>query len=190
MRSRSANSELKTLFDMDCREHADVPAVDTPEYAALRERDRVRRVRAQEIVSSSRSLTADDLYHAAWLFNHGDEVDEAKLAHALSNRAADLGHLKAHWLSAAAYDRWCMYQGRAQKYGTQIVPDGSRYRVWDTEPGTSDEERKAFGVPALEEQHRRAEELSRRQPQPSLEQAPQWLKLAIVRWQSVPWHDA
>jgi hypothetical protein len=190
MGSQSANFELKTLFDMDSREHESVPSVGTPEYSALRERDRVRGIRAAEIVASSRAMSSDDLYHAAWILNHGDEVSEAKQAHDLSSRAADLGHPKARWLAAASYDRWCMYQGRAQKYGTQIVPDGTRYRVWDTEHGTSDEEREAFGVPVLKEQHRRAEELTRRQPQPQLDQAPQWLKHAIVRWRAASRHDA
>jgi hypothetical protein len=59
-----------------------------------------------------------------------------------------------------------------------------RYRVWDTVAGNSDEERAKFGVPDLSEQRRRAEDLTRDEPQPPMEFAPQWLKDAIRRWQA------
>jgi hypothetical protein len=57
--------------------------------------------------------------------------------------AADRGYAPARWRAAASYDRWCMYEGRRQKYGTQFVPDGVRYQLWDVEPATTDAERAA-----------------------------------------------
>jgi glycine oxidase len=36
-----------------------------------------------------------------------------------------------------------MYQGKPQKYGTQFVPDGKRWRLWDVDPTTTDAERVA-----------------------------------------------
>ena len=92
------------------------------------------------------------------------------------------GHAPACWLYAAAYDRWCMYRGRPQRLGTQIVPDGRRYRVWDTDPSTTDRERATFDVPPLAEQRRRADEQSGACPQPPMDMAPEWLKAARVRW--------
>ena len=44
-----------------------------------------------------------------------------------------------------------MYQGKAQKYGTQFVPDGKRHRLWDVDPTTTDDERAAKHVPSLQE---------------------------------------
>jgi hypothetical protein len=91
----------------------DVPPVSTPEYRALRERDRRRRVRAADLLGSLEAaggFSAADLYHAAWLFNHGDQPAEARRAH----EAAERGHRPARWLAAAAYDRWCMYEGRGR----------------------------------------------------------------------------
>jgi hypothetical protein len=32
-----------------------------------------------------------------------------------------------------------MYSGKPQKYGTNSVPDGKRFRVWDVDPATTDE---------------------------------------------------
>lgn len=162
-----------------------MPPVGSAEYRALRERDRERRRRANTALAelrAERRLSGSDLYHAAWLFNHGESPAEARSAHELALEALKLGREPARWLAAAAYDRWCMYEGRPQKYGTQFVPDGVRYRLWDVEPETSDAERAAWNVPPLDEQLRRAEEMSRTEPQPPMQDAPDWLKRAIRRW--------
>jgi hypothetical protein len=84
------------------------------------------------------------------------------------------------WLAAAALDRWLMYQGRPQKYGTQIVPDGTRWRIWNTDPTTTDADRAAADVPPLKEQLERAEAMT--DPQPPMEEAPTWLKNALESW--------
>jgi hypothetical protein len=183
-----ASARLATLYAEDRREHADVPPVGTPAYRALRQRDRQRREQAEALLGTLRTsgtLSPEDRYHAAWLFNHGAEPDEAQRAHVLAREAAEQGYRPARWLAAAAQDRWSMYQGQPQKYGTQIVPDGERYRLWDVEPATTDAERAAWDVPPLAEQERRAEELTRRAAQPPMAEAPAWLREAIARWRAV-----
>lgn len=176
---------LAALYAEDRREHAAVPPVGTPEYRALRDRDRERRRRADALVAALQACggpSPRDLYHAAWLFHHGDEPSEARRAHELARAAAEAGYQPARWLAAAAYDRCCMFEGRPQRYGTQIVPDGTRHRLWDWEPATTDAERAAWDVPALAEQLRRADELTRTEPQPPLDEAPEWLQQAVARW--------
>jgi TPR repeat protein len=180
------NPDLERLFREDRSEHAAVPPVGTPEYAALRERDRERRRQADELLRSIADSDAFDLYHAAWLLNHGDSPADAQRAFELASRAAELGHYDAIWLSAAAYDRWCMYRGDPQRFGTQIVPDGTGFRVWDTDPATTDAERAKFNVPPLREQELRAARMSDIEAQPDLSLAPQWLLDAIARWRSRP----
>jgi TPR repeat protein len=183
----SCSATFAELYAADRREHADVPPVGTPEYLALRERDRRRRERAADLLDSleaSGDTSAEDLYHAAWLFNHGDQPAEARRAHELARTAAERGHRPARWLAAAAYDRSCMYEGRPQRYGTQFVPDGVRHRLWDVEPATTDDERAAWDVPPLAEQLRRADELTRTEPQPPMDEAPGWLRTATERWGS------
>jgi hypothetical protein len=174
--------ELLALYEADRRDHALLRVVGTPEYGEMRRRDAERRSRALAILRADAPADPVDWYHAAWLFNHGDTPGEAQTAFRLAERAAAGGYAPARWLSAAAYDRWCMYCGRAQKFGTQIVPDGKAYRVWDTDPTTTDEERAAHDVPPLAEQRRRAAEESRTFPQPPMDLAPEWLKTALVRW--------
>lgn len=175
---------LVDLFSADHREHADVPTVGTPEYVALRQRDQARRHQATVLLARLTHPDGDDLYHAAWLFNHGDTPEDVRRAHELASRAAALGNSKALWLSAASYDRWCMYRGLPQRYGTQIVPDGTRFRVWDTDPTVTDEERGLYHVPPLKEQEHRAAQQTQVEPQPPMDNAPPWLQAAIARWKA------
>jgi len=124
------------------------------------------------------------LYHAAWLLNHGDEPEEARLAHDLARGAAECGCAPARWLAAASFDRWCMDEGPPQKYGTQFVPEGVRYRLWKLDAGTTDAERGAWDVPPLAPQLQRAEAMTRIEPQPPLDGAPGWLIDAVARWRA------
>ena len=178
------NEELLALYTADREERIDQPRMGTPEYTAMRERDWQRRLRAAAILSTLEAPEAADLYHAAQLFQHGDERQDAWRAYELAREATERGDERARWLTAAAYDRWLMYQSKPQKYGTQYVYDGVRHRLWDVDPDTTDAERAAWNVPPLAEQIRKAEEATHIDPpQPiTLDDAPWWLKQALLRW--------
>ncbi len=178
------NAELRELYQADRDERIAQPRHGTPAYRAMRLRDAQRRQRARAILDAHGATSADDYYHAALLFQHGDAPDEAWQAHLLAVRAAELGSPSARWLAAAAYDRWLMYQGKPQKYGTQYTSDGVRQRLWDVEASTTDAERAEWDVPPLAEQLRKAEEATRIDPPGpiDLDDAPWWLKEALVRW--------
>ena len=178
------NSELQALSSADEDERTNHPACGTPEYWALRGRDAERRQRLEGIVESGGLKEPEDYYHAAWILNHGESVEEIWQAHILAKKAAELGFRHARWLAAATYDRWLMYQGKPQKYGTQIVPDGKKQRVWDVESATSDAERAEWDVPSLAEMERRAEEVTRNEPMPPMDTAPEWLKGALLKWRA------
>jgi len=75
-------------------------------------------------------------------------------------------------LLTAALDRWLMYQGKPQKYGTQFVSDGNRYRLWDVDPTTTDTERSQWNVPSLQQQQAQAEEFNQTQPIPPITDLP------------------
>jgi hypothetical protein len=185
MSEMTVSARLRALYDADRHEHSAVPPVTTPAYAALRERDAARRAEARKLLQpleSAGDAKPIDSYHAAWLLNHGDTPDDAYEAHELARAAALDGYAPARWLAAAAYDRWCMYRGLPQKYGTQIVPDGERYRLWDLDGETTDAERAQWDVPPLSAQRARAEEMTRSEPQPPMDKAPEWLQMALRRW--------
>jgi hypothetical protein len=52
----------------------------------------------------------------------------------------------ARALAARLYDRLRMLQGRPQKFGTQLGPDGA---LWHIDPGTTDSERAKWDLPGL-----------------------------------------
>lgn len=183
------NNELDALYKADRQERVNQPKAPTPEYREMRARDLKRRERVMELVGVQTLHTAEDHYHAAWIMNHGDTADDAKHAHILALRSTELGHRPARWLAAATYDRWQMYQGKPQKYGTNYIYDGHRERLWDVDPQTTDEERAAWDVPPLAEQLRKAEganthqvPMTERELREYKANAPQWLKAAMKRW--------
>jgi len=185
------NQELRALFVADQAERNDHPAYDTPAYWQLRERDAGRRQRVNELLAEGLLTAPDDYFHAAVIFQHGETLEDIWQAHELARKAAEMGATTAmgnkdsRWLAAAALDRWLMYQGKPQKYGTQFVPDGKRYRLWDVDPTTTDAERAANHVPSLQEQLKQAERYTQEDPQSGIEKdkAPAWMKEALERWE-------
>ncbi len=153
-----ANSELLALFVEDQGDRrGELPA-------DLAERDRRRRRRVQELIATDGLREPEDYFHAAMVFRHGEALDDYWRAHELAKNGAELGHHGARWLAAAAYDRWLMRQGKPQKYGTQYVREGERWRLWDVDPATTDEERGEWNVPPLAEALQGAEEMTRTRP--------------------------
>ena len=184
-------NELASLYKADKQERINQPRADTAEYKAMRTRDLGRCEHVMELVAANKLHTAEDYYHAAHIMNHGDTVDDARNAHLLALRSSGLGYRPARWLAAASYDRWQMYQGKPQKYGTNYVYDGKGDRLWDVDPKTTDEERAEWDVPPLAEQLRKAQEANRyKTPMSDHElkefeaNAPEWLKQALKRWRA------
>jgi hypothetical protein len=184
------NQELRDLFVADQTEPRGDIGYDTPDYWQLRERDAQRRSRVNELLAQGEVSAPDDYFHAALIFQHGETVEEILQACELARTAAEMGATQSMgskdslWLAAAALDRWLMYQGKPQKYGTQFVPDGTRWRLWDVDPGTADAERTANHVPALQEQLKQAERYTQEGGFGiEKDRAPGWLREAPERWE-------
>lgn len=138
------NTELRALYEEDKRD-AQTYRDDEAFIAS-----QARRAYVENLLRAGQVQTAEDYFHAAFIFQHGERLEHWAQAHLLARTAADMGHAKAKYQAAAAYDRWLMRQGLPQKYGTNSVMDGDGWRVWDIDPQTSDEERAAWDVPPLE----------------------------------------
>ena len=177
------NKELQSLYEADVEEHAQGHERGTAAYQAMRERDQQRRQRISALMVDQDLWEAVDYFHTAQIFQHGDTTEDAWNAYQLALQGTALGEPRARWMTAAAYDRWLMYQGKPQKYGTNYVSDGKHQRLWEVDPTTTDADRAAWDVPPLAEQNRKAEEATRLSPPiPVGDDAPQWLKDAIERW--------
>jgi hypothetical protein len=83
------NAELLALYAAGRAARVDQPRIGTPEYTAMRERDTLRRLRAAAIESALEAPEAADLYHAALLFQHGDEPQDAWRAYQLAREATE-----------------------------------------------------------------------------------------------------
>ena len=152
------NPELQKMYEEDqgdrSKPHGEI------DWKVVSERDRQHRKRVKELLAAWEVQTANDYYHAAMVFQHGTKPEAAQRAHELAKKAIalDPNHKYARWLSAAAWDRYKMYLGEAQWYGTQF--SRNEKGVWILynidEDAVTDEERVALGVPTLEESRQRA----------------------------------
>ena len=180
------NEAIKALFKEDQEDCLDPPADGTPEHKALRKRIKERIAKVQTLLINNEKLLGADYFHACILFIHGDCTADFWQAYQLGLKSVALNYEVAKKYTAAAYDKWLMYQGKPQKYGLQYVPDGKKIRIWDVDPATTDLERAEWDVPPLNELYKIAEEASKKYDMSKIDMdnKPEWLKEAVKRWYS------
>ncbi len=181
------HKELKQLFDQDQHECLNQPRDGTTEYFALKMRCKSRIQIVREILESDVEFSGSDYFHACIILMHGDCPDDFWHAHGLALRAVDHQYNGARPFAAAAYDKWLMYQGLPQKFGTQYVPDGVGLRLWDVDPVTTDQERAMWELPTIVELQQKIVDLNKTFDPSTIDMdsKPPWLKDAIKRWNSV-----
>lgn len=131
--------------------------------ADLMERDAARLARVEALLQDGALRSAADCLHAAFIFQQGTRLEHYWQAHELAMQAVELGHgPPAHWLTAAAYDRWLMHQGLPQKFGTQYRLAGGAWVLHQVDPTTSDAERARWDVPSLAEAEARTVAMNER----------------------------
>lgn len=114
-----SNPAMTALFRADQAARAsDRPKVDR---ARLLREDAERLAATRELLDAGELLSGEDLFHAAFIFQHGGRPDRYLTAHALAVASAARGHRPAVWIAAAALDRYLQATGRPQVYGTQFT---------------------------------------------------------------------
>jgi hypothetical protein len=157
------NAEMTAIFV------ADQAARDQPakiDWDVLRPQDLARRAQTQALLDAGQLNSADDFYHAAYVFQHGDDPEDFLKAHALAVVAVARGKPEASWIAAATLDRYLQRIGQPQIYGTQFLhPPGQK---WTQEPYKRDllpdAVRRATGVPPLADQEGQRKDWERRLP--------------------------
>jgi hypothetical protein len=89
------------------------------ETANLAHDDRLRRNAALQLIISGRLHTGSDFQKAALIFQHGTEDADYLLAHTMAMIALTKGCPGASLIAAATLDRYLMFMGKQQIYGTQ-----------------------------------------------------------------------
>lgn len=150
VRTNSTNTEMTAIFDAD-QAARKVLRID---WFVLGKADRSRRVRTQALLDAGQLSSADDFYHAAYVYQHGDLPEDFLKAHALAVVAAARGKSGAAWIAAATLDRYLQHIGQPQIYGTQYLRHGDG--EWTQEPYRrdllTDPLREATGVPPIAKQ--------------------------------------
>jgi hypothetical protein len=139
------SQRLQTLFASDQAARATEPI----DWDTLHTADLDRRVEVLDYLQKGQVVTAEDLYHAAMIFQHGNCGNHFKLANELARRAVEQGHEGAKWLYAAALDRYLQSEGKLQKFGTQYYNFRNRWELYPVDPTTTDEERQRYNVDPL-----------------------------------------
>jgi len=157
------DATMTAIYDADqaAREHP--AAID---WTILRPADKARRIETQALLDAGKLHSADDYFHAAYVFQHGDEAEDCLKAHALAVIAIARGKPEATWIAAATLDRYLQRIGQPQVYGTQFQhPPG---QGWTQEPYRrdllSDAVRGAVGVPPLAAQEQQRKDWERQLP--------------------------
>jgi len=159
------STRINLLFGQDQGREKNVPASrdDAPAYwKKVSVEDHDRQVEIMGHLHKGEINSADDLYHAAMIFQHGNCPDHFKLANQLADKAVALGSKEAKWLYAATLDRYLMSQGKPQKFGTQFMKPGGTdtWQLYTLDPATTDEERARYNVPSLAQQQKRLERMN------------------------------
>lgn len=161
------NAELARLYHADQADRSEGPNAKI-DWVAVSKRDAERRRRVLEIVEQGGAREADDYYHAAMVFQHGDQPEDHDRAHqwCLEALKLDAAHPSARWLAAASKDRALMWRGKPQLYGTQFKKVDGKWILWEVDPSITDEERSKWDVPPLSVAKSRVDKLNATPPQP------------------------
>jgi hypothetical protein len=155
------NPELVALYQADQAARSNPAKID---WEALVPEDRKRRERVLDILRAGTVTTAVDYHHAAMVFQHGESLEDIRLAHALSTIAMSLApdEKQYRWLTAASWDRIMTTQLQPQWYGTQFQSDDKGMFLYPVEESAvNDDERRAMQVPTLAEARAQLLEIGR-----------------------------
>lgn len=162
--SQAANNDrLMELYTADQVDRQG--QLSAEDWQEVSKRDEARRAELRQMLTSGLLKTASDYYHAAMIMQHGDTLEDIRMAHAMATISAAMNPTdrSANWLIAASWDRILMYQKRPQWYGTQYVrgEDGMWALYAIDEFAVTDADRTRLGAPSLADARRRVEMMNR-----------------------------
>lgn len=152
------NQKLQKLTDADQYERS--PKYYVGNEMRVAHHDEERRQKVTKMLAEKKVRTGHDYYNVALIYQHGATLTDIKKAHTFSKKSMELGYQPAKWLYAATTDRYLVWSGKKQKFGTQyrIISiqerNGKQRKKAVLEPydkRTTDGVRATFNVPPLKE---------------------------------------
>jgi hypothetical protein len=149
------------LIELKEADQADRLRTGAPiDWTAVRPRDAQRRTEVLALLKSGAIRTGLDYSNAALIFQHGDSEDDIRIAFSMATLALqmDPGSELAKFLTAASWDRILMREGKPQWYATQYRrTDSGALELYPVdETAVTDAQRRALGLPSLEEARAKA----------------------------------
>lgn len=157
----AVHPELAAIHEADQAARSEPAAID---WKTLAVEDRARRERVMQLLRAGEVKAAVDYYHAAMVYQHGQGLEDIRLAHALATVAMSLepDEARYRWLVAASWDRIMTTQLQPQWYGTQFQSTPAGMFLYPVADGAvSDQDRQAMGVPTLAESRDRLADMAR-----------------------------
>lgn len=155
------NKELVTMYEEDQASRMNGPI----DWAVLSREDSIRRASVDRMIEEGKVKTAQDFYHAAMIYQHGNDTIASGKAVQYMKKAVEMDPSTNKWLLAAAIDRDLMRKGEPQIYGTQFLKNGMnepyiQYEIDSTQ--VSDAQRQEYGVPTLAQQKIQLERMNQK----------------------------
>ncbi len=151
----NSNKVLARLAEEDQRDRQDYSGREWE----VAKKDAERRKKVALFLKRKLVNTGEDFFNAALIYQHGDKIEDFRLAQKLAKKSIEEGNENGKWLYAATTDRLLINKGMVQKFGTQyymsIEQDekpGRIQRVMRLSPydkKTTDEIRAQYNVPPL-----------------------------------------
>jgi hypothetical protein len=160
---RSSSARLDRLYGDLAAEVAGADPVANPtmEHVQVHEQraDAVHEIVAQ----SDLDWNADQYFKASVLLVDTLRPKDLELAAQFARRAVDKGEPRGLRVGAEAVDKLLMTSNKPQKYGTQYVFDWvlDSWRLYPTDPATTDEERRGVGIAPMAELLQMEDEMNR-----------------------------
>ena len=166
------------LAESDCSRDSDDMAMVSSELLTLYQNDRNERTnqdprtlkndksRISTVLKYDRKgwiCTPMDHFHAGWMLKRSTDPDDLKRAYDMAQSAMEHHVQTANWLTATAFDRWRVYRGQAQRYGSMFATKGKKLCIYETLEEATDAEREQFGLPPIAEQWKRVLEADGRE---------------------------
>lgn len=107
---RPSNPEMTEIFRLDQQGRLELGA--EIDWAAMQRKDRERRTRTKALLDAGALQSGEDLYHAAFVFQHGDTPADFLMARTLATIAMARGNRSASWIAAATLDRYLQNIGQ------------------------------------------------------------------------------
>lgn len=160
--AQTDNQELLKMYEMDQKSRTSGPI----DWMQLKKEDSIRRKRVWELLDSSKVISGNDYYHAAMIFQHGNDTIASGMAVKMMKQAISKDSTMNKWLLAAAIDRDLMRKGKPQIYGTQYIispTTNNKYELYKIDTTKiSDATRREYNVRTLAEQREQVTRMNKK----------------------------